>query len=107
VVVALLEEDGLWAQHMLPYGVRPFVLKRLPFQPVKATAHGPWGRALRHLGQLLVFSFSSAVPHSSPAICGPGLGQHDPMQARLALGSCWAYVLGDEHVLAWPERNSC
>lgn len=44
--------------------VRPFVLKRLPFRPVKATAHGPWGRALRHLGQLLVFSVSSAVRHS-------------------------------------------
>jgi hypothetical protein len=33
--------------------------------------------------------------------CGPGLGQHGPMQARRALGPCWAYVLGGEHVLAW------
>jgi hypothetical protein len=40
-------------------------------------------------------------------IYGPGLGQHDPMQARRALGPCWAYILGCEHDLARPECNSC
>ena len=41
------------------------------------------------------------------ANCGPGLGQHGPMKARRALGPCWAYILGGEHDLARPERNSC
>ena len=40
-------------------------------------------------------------------IYGPSLGQHDPMQACRALGPCWAYILGCEHDLVWPECNSC
>jgi hypothetical protein len=38
---------------------------------------------------------------------GPSLGQHGPIQARRALGPCWAYILGREHDLVRSECNSC
>jgi hypothetical protein len=38
---------------------------------------------------------------------GPDLGQHGPIQARRALGPCWAYILEREHDLVRLEYNSC
>jgi hypothetical protein len=32
--------------------------------------------------------------------CVPCLGQHSPMEARRALGSCWALLL-----LTWPSKT--